>query len=130
MQHRFSKRKRILMIPLFALMFLAMFSLFSLLVMYLWNAILPQVLHAGVINFWQAAGLLLLAKILFGSFGGWRRKRGEWRQRMFEKWDHMTPEDREKFKERMKARCAKWGGPFTQQQTAQNREAGAGAGTE
>lgn len=125
MRPPYSKRKRILMIPVFVLAFLALFSLFSFVVMFLWNAILPQVLNAGVINFWQAAGILLLAKILFGSFGGWKRHRGDFRQRMFERWQHMTPEEREKFKEKMKTRRERWCGPFAQEETAQSREAGA-----
>ena len=47
--------------------------LFSGLVMLLWNGILPAVLHVSAITLWQAAGILLLSKILFGGFRG-RRK--------------------------------------------------------
>ncbi len=50
---------------------LALFA-FGSVVMLLWNAILPAVLHVSSITFWQALGILLLSKILFGGFrGGW-----------------------------------------------------------
>ena len=39
-------------------------------VMLLWNNILVSVVHVGAITFWQAAGILLLSKILFGGFKG------------------------------------------------------------
>ena len=40
--------------------------LFSAVFMLLWNAVLPAVLHVGAITIWQAAGILLLSRILFG----------------------------------------------------------------
>lgn len=40
------------------------------LVMWLWNAILPDVLGVRSINYWQAIGILALSRILFGGFGG------------------------------------------------------------
>ncbi len=41
----------------------------SAIVMLLWNAIIPAVIGWGSLNFWQAAGLLILCRILFGHFG-------------------------------------------------------------
>jgi hypothetical protein len=81
---------------LFALLFLAVFSFF---VMRLWNWLMPAVFGWHVITFWQALGLLVLSKILFG-FRGPHRDWG-WRRRMMERWDRMTPEEREKFRESM-----------------------------
>lgn len=70
-------------------------------VMLLWNGILVNVLHIGIISFWQAAGILLLSKILFGGFRG--RHMGGWhmKKRMFMKWESMTPEQRDEFRSRM-----------------------------
>ena len=82
-----------------------MFFLFGFIVMTLWNAILPAVTSAREISFWQAMGLLLLSKILFSGFGGWGHKKRLWRERMHQKWQQMTPEEREKFKEQWKNRC-------------------------
>lgn len=78
----------------------------SAIVMELWNVLLPG-LFAGVrpISFWQAMGLLILCKLLFGGlrppFGGGRR----WRERMIQRWEQMTPEEREKFRQGMRHGC-------------------------
>lgn len=86
--------------------------LVTLVVMGLWNAILPVVLGVKTITFTQALGILVLSKILFGGFrGGWGGGRGrEWRQNMKAKWETMTPEQREQFKAEWKNRCGgRWG---------------------
>ncbi len=87
---------------------LAATLVFGLLVMGLWNAILPVVIGVKTITFWQALGILLLSKILFGGFGrggGFGRRRREWKERMEQKLGAMTPEEREKFKAEWKNRC-------------------------
>ena len=72
---------------------------FSSVVMLLWNGIIPSVFHLDAITFWQAAGMLLLAKILFGGFRGRGWHGGGWRQkRMFMRWQNMTPEEKEKLR--------------------------------
>ena len=83
---------------------------FSGIVMLLWNNILAQVTHVSTITFVQALGLLVLAKILFGGFrGGWGPRRYYWRQRMMQKWNDMTPAEREKLKSEWQRRCGGWG---------------------
>ena len=42
---------------------------FSALVMLLWNLVIPGIFGLSCINFWQAAGLLILSRLLFGGFG-------------------------------------------------------------
>jgi hypothetical protein len=72
----------------------------------LWNALVPPIFGWHTITFWQALGLLVLSKILFGGFhrhGG--RDRGRWKQRIKDRWEHMTPEEREKFRNGM--RCGR-----------------------
>ena len=84
---------------------IAAFFVFGWVVMLLWNAVLPAATGWHTITYWQAVGLLVLSKILFGGFrggGGWR---GHWRHRMRERWEQMTPEEREKFREGMRERC-------------------------
>ena len=39
------------------------------LVKWLWNWIIPDIFGLGTITYWQAFGMLILAKILFGGFG-------------------------------------------------------------
>jgi Ca2+/H+ antiporter, TMEM165/GDT1 family len=94
--------------------------LFGFIVMSLWNAILPAVIHVGTITFAQALGILVLSKILFGGFhgGGWGGRRRQWREKMKEKWEHMTPEQRTQFKEDWQHRCSKWKRPATGETTA------------
>jgi hypothetical protein len=73
-------------------------------VMHLWNWLLPALFGWRLITFWQALGLLVLCRILFGRLGG-RGPHGNWRRRMADRWDSMTPEEREKFREVMSSRC-------------------------
>src|SRR5215213_2592456 len=97
------KRKRFfLIIPLIILVVL---PLFGLIVMLLWNAILPDVLGVRHITFWQALGLLALCKILFGGFrhgpgGGFRGGGHPWKHKLM----NMTPEERERFKQEWEQR--------------------------
>lgn len=83
-------------------------------VMLLWNALLPALFHFPLINFWQALGLLLLTKILFGGFRG-GGPRGPWKDKMKQKWMNMTPEERERFKQEWGRRCRRTG--FEQERT-------------
>lgn len=92
------------------ILFIAGASLFGLIVMGLWNAILPDVLHVTTITFPQALGILVLSKILFGGFrGGWRGRPYGKMHAMREKLAAMTPEERERFKAEWKNRCNRWG---------------------
>jgi hypothetical protein len=75
---------------------------FSFAVMSLWNVLMPALFAAKAISFWQALGLLVLSKILFGGFRGFPRGGSGWRRRMTERWERMTPEEREKFKQGMR----------------------------
>jgi hypothetical protein len=92
-------------IPFIILGFLA---LFSFAVFELWNGILTDVLGVKAITYWQALGILVLARILFGGFPF--RRPGPfgppWRHhKMMEDWHSMTPEQREKIREEMSRRC-------------------------
>jgi hypothetical protein len=83
------------------LMMAGMFAALSWLVMRLWNWLAPDLFGWHQITFWQALGLFLLSKILFGGFrGGWGH-RGHWRRGAQERWEQMTPEQREKFRKGM-----------------------------
>lgn len=42
--------------------------LFGYVTMLLWNAILPQITSLPALSFWQAVGILLLARLLAGRF--------------------------------------------------------------
>ena len=81
-------------------------------VLHLWNWLLPPLFGWRLITFWQALGMLILCRILFGNWGGGRSgMRSSVRRRMHEKWEHMTPEEREKFRQGWRTRCGGFGEP-------------------
>jgi hypothetical protein len=97
------KRKWLYRAPGILAIVLAAVALFGFVVQQLWNWLMPAIVGWHVINFWQAIGILLLCKILFGGFRG--RGGMYWRHRMGERWEKMTPEEREKFSRAMRVRC-------------------------
>lgn len=78
-------------------------------VQYLWNAILPAVTGVRALTFWQAVGLLVLCRLLFGGFRGgsanWRGRHRGGSPRMRERWMQMSEEERARFKEEWRQRC-------------------------
>jgi hypothetical protein len=103
-------RKKLFLIPFGIAAFVA---LAGFVVMSLWNVLMPVIFHLGVITFWQALGLFVLAKILFGfGKGGHMRGGAPWmRNRMEDRFGNMSPEEREKFRERWAQKCGhgRWG---------------------
>ena len=83
-------------------------AVFSWIVMLLWNALLPSLFGAPPLRYLQAAGLLVLSRVLVGGLrghhgGGWRHR--AWRER----WESLTPEERERLRERHGRDCG-WHG--------------------
>jgi hypothetical protein len=72
---------------------------FGFAVMWLWNWLMPDLFGLRPIGFWQAFGLLVLARVLFGGVRGGSGRHMRWRHRMRERWERMTPEERERFRE-------------------------------
>ena len=88
-----------------ALMVVIGFGVFSFVVMELWNWLVPPVFGWHRIGYLQALGLFVLSKLLFGGFrGGWGH-RGRWPGRMRERWEQMTPEQKEKFRKGLMCGC-------------------------
>lgn len=56
-------KKAAFMIPVFII---GAIMLVGLVVMLLWNGIMPEVFGLGIITIWQALGLIILGRILFG----------------------------------------------------------------
>ena len=97
---------RILKIILKVLVMLAAFTFFT---MVLWNDLIPEIFKGPTITYFQALGLLALAKILFSGFGGgfrggWRGRHWHWKK-FEEKLANMTPEEREKYKAKFDSKC-------------------------
>jgi hypothetical protein len=86
-------------------------------VMLLWNWLAPPLFGLPLLSFWQALALLALCRILFGGFGfrggGHASHRGRMAERMAdrmadrfaERWQNMSPEERERFRQRVRERC-------------------------
>jgi hypothetical protein len=83
------------------------FFVFGFVTMHLWNWLMPMIFGLTPITFWQALGLVLLSKILFGGFhrhGGGGR--AGWRRKMENRWAQMSPEERERMRAGMRGwRC-------------------------
>jgi uncharacterized membrane protein len=88
-------KKLILMAP-FAIAGIVVFTAIGGgIVQFLWNWLVPAVFGLPVLTFWQALALLALCRILFGGHG-WSRSGRR----------HMSDEERERFRQRMRER---WG---------------------
>jgi hypothetical protein len=121
-RQRFGFRKKFIFFPILAAGALA---LISYIVMLLWNNLLPDILHASTITYWQAMGILVLSKILFGFGGGHGRGGAPWMQHKMERFKNMSPEEQQRFREEMRSRCGKWGrhrGGFDWDRPAENTE--------
>lgn len=79
-------------------------------VLRLWNWLLPPLFGWRTIGFSQALGILILCRVLFGGHGfrGPRRD-WNWRRRWAQRWESMTPEEREKFRDRFRGDCGSFG---------------------
>jgi hypothetical protein len=106
---------RILRVLKFVLIATLALSVFSFLMMSLWNWLMPALFGLRLITFWQAVGILVLSKILFG---GLRPRFGPgmyWRRRMMARWEKMTPEERQKLREGLRGRCGQVAPPASEQ---------------
>jgi hypothetical protein len=83
------------------------------LLQYLWNWLIPSIIGWRAITYWEALGLFILSKILFKGFawsGGHKsRWNSHWKTKWTQKWETMSPEDRERFKQKMREKCG-WTG--------------------
>jgi hypothetical protein len=111
------KWKWIFIPPLAILAMLLFIVIGGEIVLHLWNWLLPALFGWRQITFWQAVGLLALCRILFGG-SRWRGPgRYNFRRRLKERFEHRTPEERERFRQRMRER---WGfGPSACETKAQ-----------
>jgi len=91
-------------------------TVITVVVMTLWNWLIPPLFRGPALTFWQTLGLLVLAKILGKVL--FRGRPGPppwaWRRRMMERWDQMTPEEREEFRQGLKTRSGRFDPPESQ----------------
>jgi hypothetical protein len=79
----------------------------GLVVMWLWNWLVPELLGAPTIGFFQALGLLTLCKILFGSTGSSGHRRGRsngkyLRKKLASKISRMSEKERQELKDQLR----------------------------
>lgn len=103
--------KRLIFIaPLAILGMIVFVAIGGELVLHLWNWLLPPLFGWRHLTFWQALGMLALCRILFGGFGWHGSGRSDVRrrisERMAERWERMTPEERERLRQSWRGR---WG---------------------
>ena len=68
--NRLSKPAKLFIIAPLAILGMALFIFIGgTIVMLLWNALLPSLFSLPAISFWQALGILVLCRILFGGLG-------------------------------------------------------------
>ncbi|PWK79970.1 hypothetical protein LX99_00431 [Mucilaginibacter oryzae] len=105
----FFYKRRFIFIPLGVI---ACLAVISFVVMQLWNCLLPDILHVTTITYWQAMGIFVLCKILFGfGKGGPKGGGAPWmRGRMAERFKNMSPEEREQFRTQWEDRMCGWKG--------------------
>lgn len=77
-------------------------------VMLLWNWLMPNLFELKNISYWEAVGLLVLCRILFGKFGPGGKKGGGHHHgpgsHFKQKWASMNEEERTAFKAKWKQR--------------------------
>jgi len=108
-------KRLILIAPLAILGMLVFVAIGGGIVRQLWNWLLPPLFGWHQITFWQALGLLALCRILFGGFGFHGSGSSSLRRRMQERCEQMPPEERERFRQRMRERFGF--GPSTREST-------------
>ncbi len=62
--------KKVLMIIGFAILGAGLIVLMGFVIMWLWNWLMPMIFNLPQLNYWQAVGVFILSKIIFGGFGG------------------------------------------------------------
>jgi hypothetical protein len=97
-------KRLILIAPLAILGMLLFIAIGGEVVRLLWNWLLPPLFGWRQISFWQALGILALCRILFGGLGVHGSGRSGLRRRMEERCAPLTPEERERFRQRIRER--------------------------
>ncbi len=94
---------RVLKFPLLAALSVAVLAGLGFVVMSLWNWLMPALFGLKLIGYWQAVGLIILSKILFGRFRASGGRGGRRLHGMRNRWKQRTPEEREKFRQQLRA---------------------------
>ncbi|MEC3964144.1 hypothetical protein [Flagellimonas halotolerans] len=108
--------KKVVKIAAMVILGVLIFLLANYVLMRLWNWLMPDLFGVGTVTYWQALGIFVLAKLLFGFGGGGKgkggsshkkkikssNKCGSWR-RDFDEWKHYDQFWKEEGEEAFKA---------------------------
>ncbi len=77
------------------------------LIMTLWNHLMPVLFSLITITYWQAAGLFILCRLLFGNFG-FRGRHGKpfGKKLSSERWMQLSEQEKETFRSEWKRRSS------------------------
>ena len=101
-----NKKERFLhslsMVGLGVLVFSVVVVLFGFVAMALWNNLLPDIFGLPRISYWQAVGLLILARLFFTGIkpGGGKKNKKDKKHLFHDKWESMSEEEQAAFMER------------------------------
>lgn len=96
---------RLLKVAIVLTLMVAVAGVLGWIVLSLWNWLMPAVFGLGTVTFWQALGLLVLARILIGGMRGFRHGGRRHHRHMRERWERMTAEERESFSRGLRNHC-------------------------
>jgi hypothetical protein len=88
------------------------FGVIGFTTMNLWNWLVPSIFGLPRLCFCQALGLFILCRILLGGFGFprasyWQHKKEDWKDKMHDKWQNMSQEERDEWRNKLDKFCDK-----------------------
>ena len=98
-------KKLIILAPLGIVAVAVFITVGGVVVQWLWNWLTPSIFGWRQVTFWQGVGLLALCRILFGGIGRHGGHHAWDGPRIGGRWGRMTPEERERFRQRMREMC-------------------------
>jgi hypothetical protein len=90
--------RMVMLAPLFIVGMAVFMAIGAVIVRALWNWLLPPLFGWHVVTFWQALGILMLSRILFGGLGLHSHGGARARSRMGERWHAMSQEERDRIR--------------------------------
>ena len=101
------KTRRFFYYGKFVVLGIAGLILFTFVVMWLWNWLVPELFSGPILSYWQTLGILVLSKILLSGLGPRHKSGRSWHSRDHY-WSHRYPgsEWRKKFEEKMNGKVA------------------------
>ena len=109
----------------FAPLALVALALFSWVTMLLWNALLPAIFNFSAITFWQALGLLVLTRLLFGGMHHrWNRNCSEphMDHELRRKMMKMSPEEKKEFFRKMHYNRQVWQREYSNEKEQEQKD--------